>query len=296
MEPLLTSDELATYLRVDVVTIRRLVNRGELTAYRVGGEYRFMEPDIAEYLQRQRVQANENALSDPVSRVGPLASLFRRIFPEERDRFERFTNRARKAMNLAIEEALKLQHNYVGTEHLLLGLLREKEGVAALALHNLGIDLGQARHLTEQIIGIGKETVIGGQPGLTPRAKHTIELAVEEAKSLGHRYLGTEHLLLGIVREGEGVACKIIETMGVALDAVRAEVIRMIGEKIALPKILLEATDIAAAANVDVPHFVCSSCGTKSPTSFRYCFNCGHALTQPSESSGSQENEEQSSS
>jgi excisionase family DNA binding protein len=291
MEPLLTSDELAAYLRVDVVTIRRLVNRGELTAYRVGGEYRFMEPDIEDYLQRQRVQANENALSDPVSRVGPLAQLFRRIFPEERDRFEHFTNRARKAMSLAVEEALKLQHNYIGTEHLLLGLLREKEGVAALALHNLGVDLEQARHLTEQIIGIGKEAVLGGQPGLTPRAKHTIELAVEEAKSLGHHYLGTEHLLLGIVREGEGVACKIIEMMGVARDTVRTEVIRIIGEKIALPKAFLEAA--TTAANVDVPHFICSSCGTKSPTSFRYCFNCGQALTQPSEPSDSQPDEEQ---
>jgi excisionase family DNA binding protein len=291
MEPLLTSDELAAYLRVDVVTIRRLVNRGELTAYRVGGEYRFMEPDIVEYLQRQRVQANEGAVSDPVSRVGPLAQLFRRLFPEERDRFDRFTNRARKALSLATEEAQKLQHNYVGTEHLLLGLLREGGGVAALALHNLGIELQQARHLTEQIIGIGKEAVIGGQPGLTPRAKHTIELAVEEANSLGHHYLGTEHLLLGIIREGEGVACKIIETMGVARDAVRAEVIRMIGEKIALPKVLLEAT--SAATNVDVPHFVCRSCGTKSPTSFRYCFNCGAALTQPSEAPDSQPDEEQ---
>ncbi len=280
MEPLLTSDELAAYLRVDVVTIRRLVNRGELTAYRVGGEYRFMEPDITDYLQRQRVQANEGALSDPMNRVGPLAQLFRRLFPEERDRFDRFTNRARKAMSLAIEEAQQLQHNYVGTEHILLGLLREKEGVAALALRNLGVELQQTRHLTEQITGMGNEAVVGGQPGLTQRAKRTIELAVEEAKSLGHRFLGTEHLLLGLLGEGEGVACKVIERMGIAREAVRAEVMRMVGEKIALPNIMLAATEAAAAANVETPHFVCSSCGTKSPTSFRYCFNCGAALIQ----------------
>src|SRR6266487_3078340 len=150
MEPLMASDELAAYLRVDVVTIRRLVNRGELTAYRIGSEYRFMESDIMEYLQRQRVPANDSSVSEAIR--GGLAQVLRRLFPEGEDRFGRFTERARKAMVLAQEEARNLQHNYIGTEHLLLGLLREGGGIAARALNNLGVEVVQARLELEQMI------------------------------------------------------------------------------------------------------------------------------------------------
>src|SRR5438093_11216456 len=121
------------------------------------------------------------------------------------DRFDKFTERARRVLTLAQEEALRFNHNYIGTEHFLLGLVREGEGVAAKALANLGVDLNKVRSAVEVIIGRGDRAVMG-EIGLTPRAKKIIELAVDEARRMGHHYIGTEHLLLGMVREGEGVA------------------------------------------------------------------------------------------
>ena len=119
--------------------------------------------------------------------------------------FDRFTERARKVMHLAQEEAQRLHHNYIGTEHLLLGLVREGEGVAAKVLSNLGVELNKVRSAVEFIIGRG-DRIVFGEIGLTPRAKKVIELAVDEARRLNHHYIGTEHLLLGLVREGEGIA------------------------------------------------------------------------------------------
>jgi excisionase family DNA binding protein len=278
MDPLMTSDELATYLRVDVVTIRRLVNRGEITAYRVGGEYRFMEPDVTEYLQRQRVPANESSGFDAVM-VDRLVQAVRKLFPEGRDRFDRFTQRARNALNLATEEARRLQHNYVGTEHLLLGLLREGGGIAGRALHNLGVELEEARVSVEQIIKRGEQN-IEGQPGLTPRARKTIELAVDEARKLGHHYLGTEHLLMGIVREGEGIACEVLKQLGVALEMVQPEIIRLLGAYIERPPVPEEASTLVAEGE---PSLTCSNCGARCLTYFRHCFNCGLSLPQPVE-------------
>ena len=121
------------------------------------------------------------------------------------DRFDKFTERARRVLTLAQEEALRFNHNYIGTEHLLLGLVREGEGVAAKVLANLGVELNKVRSAVEFIIGRGDRAVMG-EIGLTPRAKKVIELAVDEARRLGHHYIGTEHLLLGLVREGEGIA------------------------------------------------------------------------------------------
>ncbi len=135
----------------------------------------------------------------------------------DRDKFGKFTERARKVLSLAQEEAQRFQHNYIGTEHLLLGLVREGEGVAAKVLNNLGVDLNKVRSTVEFIIGRGDRIVLG-EIGLTPRAKKVIELAVDEARRLNHHYIGTEHLLLGLVREGEGIASGVLESLGVNLE------------------------------------------------------------------------------
>jgi hypothetical protein len=127
--------------------------------------------------------------------------------------FERFTDRARRVVVLAQEEARLLNHNYIGTEHLLLGLVHEGEGVAARALESLGISLEAVRSKVEEIIGQGQSAPIGQIP-FTPRAKKVLELSLREALQLGHNYIGTEHILLGLVREGEGVAAQVLVKLG----------------------------------------------------------------------------------
>src|SRR3974377_912193 len=145
------------------------------------------------------------------------------------DRFDKFTERARRVLTLAQEEAQRFNHNYIGTEHLLLGLVRENEGVAAKVLSNLGVELNKVRSAVEFIIGRGDRIVLG-EIGLTPRAKKVIELAVDEARRLNHHYIGTEHLLLGLVREGEGIAAGVLESLGVNLERVRAETTRILSQ------------------------------------------------------------------
>ena len=145
------------------------------------------------------------------------------------DRFDKFTERARKVLTLAQEEAQRFNHNYIGTEHLLLGLVREGDGVAAKVLANMGVELNKVRSAVEFIIGRGDRMVMG-EIGLTPRAKKVIELAVDEARRLNHHYIGTEHLLLGLVREGEGIAAGVLESLGVSLDKVRAQVIHVLSQ------------------------------------------------------------------
>src|SRR3954464_2199681 len=148
------------------------------------------------------------------------------------DRFDKFTERARKVLQLAQEEAQRFNHNYIGTEHLLLGLVREGEGVAAKVLANLGVELNKVRSAVEFIISRGDRTVTG-DIGLTPRAKKVIELSVDEARRLNHHYIGTEHLLLGLVREGEGIAAGVLESLGVSLDKVRNQVIYVLNQSAA---------------------------------------------------------------
>ena len=145
------------------------------------------------------------------------------------DRFDKFTERARRVLTLAQEEAQRFNHNYIGTEHLLLGLVREGDGVAAKVLANLGVELSKVRSAVEFIIGRGERAVLG-EIGLTPRAKKVIELAVDEARRLNHHYIGTEHLLLGLVREGEGIAAGVLESLGVNLERVRAETTRILSQ------------------------------------------------------------------
>ena len=127
--------------------------------------------------------------------------------------FERFTERARKVVFHAQQEAKQLKHNIVGTEHLLLGLIQEGEGVAGRALEELGISLEKVREEVIKIIGLGDQPYLGEVP-FTPRAKRVLELAVDEARQLGHNYVGTEHILLGLIREGEGVAAQVLKNMG----------------------------------------------------------------------------------
>ncbi|HEY6284956.1 MAG TPA: Clp protease N-terminal domain-containing protein [Ktedonobacteraceae bacterium] len=224
MESLLTTEEVAEFLRVDIVTVRRLVNRGELPAYRIGNEYRFTHVDLEEFIKRQRVSTGENA---------------------KKETFRNFTERASHVMALAVDEALRLEHNYVGTEHMLLGLVSEGEGIAARVLSDFGIELDKTRNEISSILKQGQEksnpvlskiktammqgeiVLAGRQAVLTRRAKKVIELAVDEARLLGHQYIGSEHLLLGILREGEGLAVGVLENLGIDLGKVRSETLQM---------------------------------------------------------------------
>ncbi len=138
------------------------------------------------------------------------------------DRFDRFEEEARRVLSLAHEEAQHFNHNYVGTEHLLLGLVRERDGLAAKVLANLGVELNKVRSAVEFIIGRGDRPTTG-EAGLTPRAKKVIELTLAEARRLNHHSIGTEHLLLGLLREGEGIAAGVLESLGVTLEKVRKE-------------------------------------------------------------------------
>ena len=141
--------------------------------------------------------------------------------------FERFTERARQVVVLAQDEARSLRHNYIGTEHLLLGLLREEEGLAARVLKSLGITLEEVRLQVARIIGQGDE-VSNGQIPFTPRAKKVLELSLREALELGHSYIGTEHLLLGLIRENEGVAARILLGFGADDELIRSRLISVL--------------------------------------------------------------------
>jgi ATP-dependent Clp protease ATP-binding subunit ClpC len=142
---------------------------------------------------------------------------------------DKFTERVRKVIYLAREEAARLQHDYIGTEHLLLGVIREGEGIAATVLNNLGLDLDRIRQEVENMVSASGGTMTIGEIPFTPRAKRVLELAVEEARSLGHNYVGTEHLLLGLIREGEGVAAKVLLELGVDRKRVREETLKLLG-------------------------------------------------------------------
>jgi ATP-dependent Clp protease ATP-binding subunit ClpC len=143
--------------------------------------------------------------------------------------FERFTEKAIKVIMLAQEEARRLGHNFVGTEQILLGLIGEGTGIAAKVLKSMGVNLKEARVEVEKIIGRGSGFVAVEIP-FTPRAKRVLELSLEEARQLGHNYIGTEHLLLGLLREGEGVAARVLENLGADPSNIRTQVIRMVGE------------------------------------------------------------------
>ena len=151
--------------------------------------------------------------------------------PARGDRFDKFTDGARRVLTLAQDEAFQLNHNYLGTEHLLLGLVRETDGTAARVLENLGVEAAKVRTSVDFIIGRG-ETPVSGEVGLTPRAKRVIELTIAEARELGpdasgSHDIGTEHLLLGLLREGEGIGAGVLNSLGVDYARTRAEVLRV---------------------------------------------------------------------
>jgi len=143
------------------------------------------------------------------------------------EKFERFTDRARAVISLAEEEARRFDHDYIGTEHLLLGLIREREGIAGQVLAHLDVSLPPVRSAVASIVGFGTSAAVCA-PHLTPRGKKVIELAMREARHLTHDYIGTEHLLLGIVREGDGVAARILASLGVSEERVREKVLATI--------------------------------------------------------------------
>ncbi len=181
-------------------------------------------------------------------------------------RFEKFSERARRVLSLAQEEAQRFNHNYISTEHILLGLVRESDGVAARVLSNLNVELNKVRSAVEFIIGRGEKTT-SSEIGLTPRAKKVIELAVDEARRLNHHYIGTEHLLIALMREGEGVAAGVLESLGVSLDSVRGETSRILTQTVhqtqsgsssrtstrtpTLDQLGIDLTTLAGAAKLD---------------------------------------------
>ena len=181
--------------------------------------------------------------------------------------FERFTDRARRVVVLAQEEARMLNHNYIGTEHILLGLVHEGEGVAALALESLDISIESVRQQVGEIIGQGQAAPTGHIP-FTPRAKKVLELSLREALQLGHNYIGTEHILLGLIREGEGVAAQVLQKLGADLNRVRQTVIQ-----------LLSGYPIAASEEMPTTGATPAS-GTKgwTPTSGPACPWCSKPL------------------
>jgi ATP-dependent Clp protease ATP-binding subunit ClpA len=158
--------------------------------------------------------------------------------------FERFTDRARRVVVLAQEEARLLDHNYIGTEHILLGIVHEGDGVGAKALESLGIELQAIRVQVLEVVGRGGPAPSGHVP-FTPRAKKVLELSLREALQLGHNYIGTEHILLGLIREGDGVAAQVLTALGVELSAVRQRVIELLSG--AQPEPLTRRVAVACA-------------------------------------------------
>jgi ATP-dependent Clp protease ATP-binding subunit ClpA len=157
--------------------------------------------------------------------------------------FDRFNDRAKRVLALAQDEAIRFNHNYIGVEHLMLGLIREGEGVAARVLNSLGVELSKARTSVEFAISRGDSTTSPSEITLSPRTKKVIELAIDEARKLGHGYVGTEHLLLAIVREGQSVGAGMLESLGLSLDTVRHQVIAVLGR---------QGADMTAAASAGI--------------------------------------------
>jgi len=208
MERLLTTEEVADLLRIDPVTVRRLIGRGELAAYRIAGEYRFAEADLEKFLESQRVVLD----NQPKNQLG-----------------DKFTNQARHVLAQASEEARRYNHTGVGTEHMLLALMSESEGIAAKALTSLQV---QEHEIRKQIETLHPEehdhSTVEGMIGVTVQGKAGLELAVQEARGLDHHYLGTEHLLLGLLREEEGLGGQVLRQAGVSLEQAREVIKRLL--------------------------------------------------------------------
>lgn len=203
--------------------------------------------------------------------------------------FDRFSDEARQVLACAQQEALRFVHSYIGTEHLLLGLLHVPSGTAAEVLESLGVGLEKVRSSVEQIIGRG-ERIVHEELELTPRAKKVIQLAADEAHRLEHGYIGTEHILLGLVREGGGIAAGVLKSLGVSHKEVWMQTVRVLGQRD--PSFVEDPTNLAAGTCPLMPPeavklvaegesaLVCDNCHSRSPLYFRHCFNCGGQLIQ----------------
>jgi excisionase family DNA binding protein len=210
MERLLTTEDVAELLRIDPVTVRRLVTRGELISYRIAGEYRFTSTNVERFVESQQVIVN----------AGP------------KNQFAKFTERARKVLSMANEEAHQYNHDGVGTEHLLLGIMSEGEGIAAKTLLDLlQIPASEIRKQIEELHPAGEQPTGDGLLGVTPQGKESIDLAVQEARLLDHHYIGTEHLLLGLLREEDGIASQILRKAGITLEETRNHVKQLLATK-----------------------------------------------------------------
>ncbi len=237
LEPLLTTEDVANYLKVDVVTVRRLVSRGELAAYRVGNEYRFTQADMREFLKRQRVpvptmdRMQRAPAFEPFDRmVKPLTFSIVAGNARPKALFESWTRPAKRVLAHAQEEAERLQHPHIGTEHILLGLVRDHEGIAGKVLEELGAHPEQARSAVEFMVGRGEDAGKREERALTSAAKQSIEQAMEAAQRLGHHYIGTEHLLLGLVAD-MSVALGVLEVLGISPAQVQQAVMRALQQE-----------------------------------------------------------------
>jgi excisionase family DNA binding protein len=238
MQSLLTTEDVAEWLRMDVVTVRRLVNRGELPAYRVGGEYRFREGDLEVFLEEQRVTVLKE---EP---AGALQRIFR-LNPKElkgdvvlagtgllsgrkKQVWGKFTGRATRVLGLAQEEALRRNQDSIKLEHLLLALAMERQGVGARVLAQFGAGLPEIQTVVDARIGAGQQKDVRptGDTGLNPEVKRALEAAHDEAVQFGHNYIGTEHILLGLARTEDGAS--LVGTLGIELEGVRREVVKIL--------------------------------------------------------------------
>jgi excisionase family DNA binding protein len=267
MEHLMTSEEVAEYLHVDPVTIRRLVNKGELAAYRIGADYRFAPADVETYLQRQRISGREGANAELTDMFALHTNL---KFP-----FDKFTEQARGVLKFAQHEAQRFHHTHIGTEHLLLGLLDAGENVATQVLRNMGIELSQVRSKVEAIIGRSNRILLG-EIALAPRAKKVLALSIDEAQRFGHNYIGPEHLLLALIRMEDGIAAGVLASLGASLEKVRSQTSQVLNAaRTPHPPVPPGAPSPLAEGEQGL---TCSRCGARSPGYFHYCFNCGQRL------------------
>ncbi len=290
----LTLDEAAYVLGLDRTTVAKYLRENLLFGYQVGREWFVPEEELRAYVRRaaesRRQEMQRDQIGSPGAEQWSLGEWIRTnpVLVGTRGLrsrvFERFTERARTAMSLAQQEAIRLGHNRIGTEHLLLGLMSESQGRAARALANLGLTLEQVRSAVEARVGRGNLQP-GARLSLTPRVRQALGAAVEEARRLGHRSIDTEDLLLGLLREGEGIAVGVLTSLGPSLERLRAETLRVIEQQIgrgdesgvetSLPPVPEEAASLVGS---DQPATTCPGCGARSPAYFRFCFHCGRRL------------------
>ncbi len=223
---------LAAELTAHEVNLRDRIAKLESEWYRERDNKKSgQQPDEEKTVStQQRIQDDDDKVQELSQEEKDFIQTLEALNQDDRNRFEKFTVRARRVLRFSREEAERFQHNYIGTEHLLLGLVRENGGIAAAVLRNLGVELNKVRDAVEFIIGRG-DHIVPGQIGLTPRAKSVLELAADEARRLNHDYIGTEHLLLGLVREGEGIAAGVLQSLGVNLEKVRTQTIQVLNQQ-----------------------------------------------------------------